>query len=108
MRMNIFTLPETYLCHMYCQDIHSHPYLFLQVFLTHNTLFLHRDPTKPRIHMGVIASGHSVVCNDQMRQDFASQLGVLAYDQEFDAVVESIYGNRKDHYMFIRGISDYQ
>ncbi|XP_063600138.1 uncharacterized protein LOC134776369 isoform X1 [Penaeus indicus] len=67
-----------------------------------------RDPTKPRIHMGVIASGHSVVCNDQMRQDFASQLGVLAYDQEFDAVVESIYGNRKDHYMFIRGISDYQ
>lgn len=67
-----------------------------------------RDPTKPRIHMGVVASGHSVVCNDQMRQDFASQLSVLAYDQEFDAVVESIYGNRKDHYIFIRGICDYQ
>lgn len=80
--------------------------LQVSVILTMSALY--RDPTKPRIHMGVIASGHSVVCNDQMRQDFASQLAVLAYDQEFDAVVESIYGNRKDHYIFIRGISDYQ
>lgn len=67
-----------------------------------------RDPTKPRIHLGVIASGRCVVGDDQMRQDFASQLSVVAYDQEFDAVVESIYGNRKDQYVLIRGICDYQ
>lgn len=66
-----------------------------------------RDPTKPRIHLGVIASGRCVVGDDQMRQDFASQLAVVAYDQEFDAVVESIYGNRKDQYVLIRGICDY-
>lgn len=66
-----------------------------------------RDPTKPRVHLGVIAAGRSVVDNDQMRQDFASQLSVVAYDQEFDAVVESVYGNRKDQYVFIRGICDY-
>ncbi|KAG7154868.1 hypothetical protein Hamer_G021199 [Homarus americanus] len=48
-----------------------------------------RDPTKPRIHLGVIAAGRCVVGNDQMRQDFASQLSVVAYDQEFDAVIES-------------------
>ncbi|XP_069188466.1 uncharacterized protein [Procambarus clarkii] len=67
-----------------------------------------RDPTKPRIHLGVIASGRCVVGNDQMRQDFASQLSVVAYDQEFDAVIESVYGNRKDQYVLIRGICDYQ
>lgn len=67
-----------------------------------------RDPTKPRIHLGVIASGRCVVGNDQMRQDFASQLSVVAYDQEFDAVIESVYGNRKDQYVIIRGICDYQ
>ncbi|XP_045115385.1 uncharacterized protein LOC123506982 isoform X2 [Portunus trituberculatus] len=67
-----------------------------------------RDPTKPRVHLGVVAAGRSVVDNDQMRQDFASQLSVVAYDQEFDAVVESVYGNRKDQYVFIRGICDYK
>ncbi|XP_042206747.1 uncharacterized protein LOC121855722 isoform X2 [Homarus americanus] len=67
-----------------------------------------RDPTKPRIHLGVIAAGRCVVGNDQMRQDFASQLSVVAYDQEFDAVIESVYGNRKDQYVLIRGICDYQ
>lgn len=60
------------------------------------------------IHLGVVAAGRSVVDNDQMRQDFASQLSVVAYDQEFDAVVESVYGNRKDQYVFIRGICDYK
>ncbi|XP_068205100.1 uncharacterized protein [Palaemon carinicauda] len=66
-----------------------------------------RVPNKPRIHLGPIASGRCVVGNDQIRQDFASQLAVNAYDQEFDAVVESVYGNRKDHYILIRGICDY-
>lgn len=67
-----------------------------------------RDSSKPRIHLGVVASGRCVVGDDQMRQDFATQLGVVAYDQEFDTVVESIYGNRKDQYVFIRGICDYE
>lgn len=66
-----------------------------------------REPNNPRVHLGVIASGRCVVENEQARQDFASQLTVLAYDQEFDAVVESVYGNRKDHYIFVRGICDY-
>ncbi|XP_076067757.1 uncharacterized protein LOC143040560 [Oratosquilla oratoria] len=67
-----------------------------------------RDSARPVIHLGAIASGRSVVGNDQTRQDFASQLSVLAYDQEFDAVVESVYGNRKDHYVLLRGICDYK
>ena len=30
------------------------------------------------------------------------------FDTELDAVVESIYGNRKDQYVLIRGITDYR
>ena len=60
------------------------------------------------IHVGGVASGRHVVANDQLRLGFASQLSILAYDQEYDAVLESVYGNRKDHYILIRGICDYK
>lgn len=46
--------------------------------------------------------------NDQLRQDVAAKLGILAFDMEFDAVVDSVYGNRKDSYVLIRGIADYK
>ncbi len=38
------------------------------------------------IHVGGVASGRHVVANDQLRLGFASQLSILAYDQEYDAV----------------------
>ena len=63
---------------------------------------------EPRVHLGLVASGRCVVSDPQLHQDFASELGVLAFDQEMDAVVESIYGNRKDTYTVIRGIADYR
>jgi len=62
----------------------------------------------PVLHIGPVAAGRGVALDDQLRQEFAYKNGVLAYDSELDAVVESIYGNRKDHYMLIRGISDYK
>lgn len=60
------------------------------------------------LHIGPVAAGRGVALDDQLRQEFAYKNGVLAYDSELDAAVESIYGNRKDHYMLIRGISDYK
>ena len=57
------------------------------------------------VHLGPVASGRQVVSHEQMRQEFSSQVGILAYDAEFDSVVESIYGNRKDNYVFVRGIA---
>lgn len=60
------------------------------------------------MHLAPIASGKHLVANDQARLEFASRVGILAFDSEFDAVVESIYGNRKDNYIIIRGISDYK
>ena len=60
------------------------------------------------IHLGPIAAGRQISKDDQLRQDFATRNGILAYDSEYDAVIESVFGNRKDCYIIIRGISDYK
>lgn len=62
----------------------------------------------PRIHLSPIASGRQVVRDDRLRQQFAAQTGALAYDCEYDAVIESVLGNCKDSFVCIRGISDYK
>ncbi|XP_055327513.1 uncharacterized protein LOC129580836 isoform X2 [Paramacrobiotus metropolitanus] len=64
--------------------------------------------TGPRVHLGPIGGGRAVVKDQILRQDFATHYGCLAFDYEFDPVLESIFGNRKDHYMCIRGMSDYR
>ena len=46
--------------------------------------------------------------DDQLRQEYAARNGILAFDSDLDAVVESIYGNRKDQYTLIRGMADYK
>lgn len=60
------------------------------------------------MHLGPIAAGRQISKNDELRQDIAAKFGILAYDMEFDAVVDSIFGNRKDSYALIRGIADYK
>jgi len=80
--------------------------------VTHPTLPLGssdgRHAGQPVIHLGPIAAGRQVCKDDQLRQDFASRFGILAFDTEYDAVIESVFGNRKDCYVIIRGISDYK
>lgn len=61
-----------------------------------------------RVHLGAIAGGRAVSKEDYVRQELAARLGILAYDSEFDAVLESIIGNRRDAFVVIRGISDYK
>jgi nucleoside phosphorylase len=61
----------------------------------------------PKVHYGVIGSGRPVTRADDTRLDFAGKYGIIAFDSEFDQVIESICGNRKDSFMFIRGIADY-
>ena len=64
-------------------------------------------PGCPTIRFGAIASGKPILTGDQMRVDFAARHQCLAIDTEFDQVLESIVGNRKDSFVFVRGISDY-
>jgi nucleoside phosphorylase len=66
----------------------------------------HRDG-QPVLRQGAIASGKPVVKDDGLRLDFAMRHGCVAFDTEFDQVLESIVGNRKDSFAFVRGVSDY-
>lgn len=67
-----------------------------------------RMPDMPMLHFGAVGSGRVLMEDDTTRLEFADHRGILAFDTEFDSVVESIYGNRKDDYVFIRGIADYK
>lgn len=64
-------------------------------------------PGAPTVRFGAVASGKPIVKDDQMRLDFASRHKCVATDTEFDQVLESIVGNRKDSFLFIRGVADY-
>lgn len=64
-------------------------------------------PNCPTVRFGAIASGKPIVAGDQLRLDFAARHQCLAVDTEFDQVLESIVGNRKDSFVFVRGIADY-
>jgi len=61
-----------------------------------------------RVHLGTVASGREIARDDHARQEMASNHGILAYDSEFDAVLESVIGNCRDAFIVIRGISDYK
>lgn len=68
-----------------------------------------RQRGEPMLHVGPIGAGRRVAFNERLRHDFSARFhGILAFDCELDSVIESIYGNRKDSYMLIRGISDYK
>ncbi|KAG9509244.1 hypothetical protein GZH46_02246, partial [Fragariocoptes setiger] len=68
-----------------------------------------RKDGRPMCHFGPIGSGRMTSKNSgTLRKILVDKYAVKAMDSEFDAVIESIYGNRKDSYVFIRGISDYR
>ena len=72
------------------------------------SLSRNRNYGEPKIHLGPIGAGRKVALDDRLRQEFARRHGIICFDLELDAVVESIYGNRKDNYTLIRGIADYR
>ena len=59
------------------------------------------------VRMGPIGAGKPVVKDDALRNDFASRHQCISFDTELDQVLESIVGNRKDSFCFIRGVADY-
>lgn len=67
-----------------------------------------RKDGRPMCHFGPIGSGRPALSNEALKQRMISEFGLRAFDSEFDPVVESIYGNCKESYIMIRGISDYK
>lgn len=47
----------------------------------------------PRLHLGVVASGRDVARHDLLRQQFAEEFSVAAFDPELHAVLDSVIGN---------------
>ena len=77
--------------------------------ILHMIIFYFRLRGEPMLHVGPIGAGRRVAFNERLRHDFSARFhGILAFDCELDSVIESIFGNRKDSYMLIRGISDYK
>ena len=64
-------------------------------------------PGTPALRLGPIGSGKPIVKDDALRMDFAARHGCIGYDTEFDQCLESVVGNRKDSFAFIRGVCDY-
>ena len=59
------------------------------------------------IRHGAIVSGKPIVNDEALRLDFAQRHEAVAFDTEFDQVLESIVGNRIESFAFIRGVCDY-
>jgi len=57
--------------------------------------------------LGPVASGRAASEDEHVRQEFSQRHGTKIFDVELDAVVESVYGNRKEQYALIRGAADY-
>lgn len=64
-------------------------------------------PGTPYIRCGSLGAGKPIVKVDELRMDFAARHQCVGFDTEFDQVLESIVGNRKDSFVFIRGVGDY-
>ena len=100
-------LTHVYMC--FCTNAHLCVHVFLQVIEVQHPEPPDGIPRRfdvPAVHYGVMGAGRPVR-NEVSRHDFASRYNIAACDSEFDQVLESIVGNRKDSFMFVRGISDY-
>ena len=62
-------------------------------------------PEKPVVHFGVVGTG--APRDHQRRQYYLDENSVKAFDPGFQAVLESVEGNRKDSFILVRGICDY-
>ena len=67
-----------------------------------------RFPDQPVLHAGPVGTGKPLVKDDKTREEFAARHGVLCVDSGFQAVLDSIDGNRKESFALIRGVSDYE
>lgn len=61
----------------------------------------------PYVRLGCIGSGRPVTEVYQLRELFSIDQRLLAYDAEFDQVLESLIGNGVASFLVVRGVADY-
>ena len=64
-------------------------------------------PAVPVIHHGLVGSGKMLAKSQLLREQFSERYRVKVVDCGFQAVMDSIEGNRKDSFIIVRGICDY-
>lgn len=64
-------------------------------------------PGSPIVHYGCIGTGPMLSKDYNIRSQLAMLNELKAVDSGFEAIMESIEGNRKESFCIIRGISDY-
>lgn len=64
--------------------------------------------TIPNICFGTIGSGRLLSRTPAARAHFAVHNNIKAYDLDFEAVLESLEGNRNESFLVIRGVCDYK
>ena len=64
-------------------------------------------PGLPVIHYGCVGAGAALNKDHNVRSEFAMEHEVKVVESGFEAVLESIEGNRKESFAVIRGVSDY-
>lgn len=62
----------------------------------------------PTLRFGKVGGGEKVTQDENLRHILCEQYGVVCFDSDIDQVMESIEGNRKESFMIIRSIVDYQ
>ncbi|XP_049945998.1 uncharacterized protein LOC126428138 isoform X3 [Schistocerca serialis cubense] len=68
----------------------------------------HRRKGCPWLHLSPVASGRGVARDEALRQQLAHETGALAFDSEFDAVLDAVTGSCRDSFLVARGIADYR
>lgn len=57
---------------------------------------------------GAVGSISFLADDENAKMSFSASNGIQAFDGDFEAVLESLDGNRNESYLLIRGIADYQ
>lgn len=67
-----------------------------------------RGYDQPTLRFGKVGGGEKITQDENLRHLLSEQYGIVCFDSDVDQVMESIEGNRKESFMIIRSIVDYQ
>ncbi len=62
----------------------------------------------PRVRYGPIGSNKYVARNEPLRMEFKKMFGVMAFDGAFGEVLNTLERKKKNSYLIVRGIADYE
>jgi nucleoside phosphorylase len=65
-----------------------------------------RDPKRPKVHMGTIASANTLLKNPELRDELKEKYGAMAVEMEGSGIADATY-QAKVGFLVIRGICDY-